>query len=264
MLILCENETSKTQFNHKISSRVSEKLKISPIFSMFYIYYLDLESNLNEQEYSITKKLLTANKIRSDITSSKYFLVTPRLGVESSWGSKARDIFYASGLTKLRTIEQAKLYVFKDDLDDSMLTDPAFYSEFFDKMTESIFFNIEDYNFTASESRVLSVTDKEILPFIENCNDVLGLALSSSEIEYLYNNYKILKRKPTDVELMMFAQVNSEHCRHKIFNSTWIIDGAKEEKSLFDYIKSTEPNNSKSYFVVRTPLKLFLQSSIME
>ncbi len=245
MLILCENETSKTQFNHKISSRVSEKLKISPTFSMFYIYYLDLESNLNEQEYSITKKLLTANKIRSDITSSKYFLVTPRLGIESSWGSKARDIFYASGLTKLKTIEQAKLYVFKDDLDDSMLTDPTFYSEFFDKMTESIFFNVEDYNFTASESRVLSVTDKEILPFIENCNDVLGLALSSSEIEYLYNNYKILKRKPTDVELMMFAQVNSEHCRHKIFNSTWIIDGAKEEKSLFDYIKSTEPNNSK-------------------
>mgnify|MGYP007000096359 len=69
--------------------------KIFPIFSMFYIYYLDLESNLNEQEYSITKKLLTANKIRSDITSSKYFLVTPRLGIESSWGSKARDIFYA-------------------------------------------------------------------------------------------------------------------------------------------------------------------------
>ena len=57
MLILCENETSKTQFNHKISTRVSEKLKISPIFSMFYIYYLDLESNLDEQEYSITKKL---------------------------------------------------------------------------------------------------------------------------------------------------------------------------------------------------------------
>ena len=143
MLILCENESSKTQFNHKISSRVSEKLKISPTFLMSYIYYLDLESDFNQHEYSITKKLLTSSKVGSDITSSKYFLVTPRLGVESSWGSKARDIFYASGLTKLKTIEQAKLYVFKDDLDDSMLTDPTFYSEFFDKMTESIFFNID-------------------------------------------------------------------------------------------------------------------------
>ena len=245
MLILRENEISKTQFNHKIDSRVSEKLKISHSFSMFYMYYLDLESDFNEHEFSVAKKLLSSSKIDDDIKNLKYFLVTPRLGVESSWGSKARDIFHASGLTKLKIIEQVKLYIFNEDIDNNVLNDPAFYSEFYDKMTESIFFNIEDYNFSTSEFRELSVTDTEILPFIKKCNNVLGLALSLDEIQYLNNNFEKLKRKPTDVELMMFAQVNSEHCRHKIFNSTWFIDGEKQNQTLFKYIRSTEPEKSK-------------------
>ena len=245
MLILCENEISRTQLNHKISSRVSEKLDISPIFSMNYLYYLDLISDFTESEFKTAKKLLLSNKINNETLNLKYFLVTPRLGVESSWGSKARDIFYASGLSKLKAIEQAKLYTFNSDVDESVIKDPLFYSEFFDKMTETIFFNLNEYNFSSSEPRKLPCVDGDILSYIEKCNVSLGLALSPSEIKYLFKNYSDLNRKPSDVELMMFAQVNSEHCRHKIFNSTWFVDGQKQEKTLFQYIKSTEPEKSK-------------------
>ena len=150
MLILCENEISKTQLNQKISSRVSEKLEIYPTFSMNYIYYLDLISNFSDSEFKIAKKLLLSSKVNEEVLNLKYFLVTPRLGVESSWGSKARDIFYASGLNKLKSIEQAKLYIFDDDVDINVIKDPSFYSEFFDKMTETIFFNLQDYNFSSS------------------------------------------------------------------------------------------------------------------
>lgn len=245
MLILCENEISKTQLNQKISSRVSEKLEIYPTFSMNYIYYLDLISNFSDSEFKIAKKLLLSSKVNEEVLNLKYFLVTPRLGVESSWGSKARDIFYASGLNKLKSIEQAKLYIFDDDVDINVIKDPSFYSEFFDKMTETIFFNLQDYNFSSSEPRRPISVDGEILPYIKNYNASLGLALSSDEIEYLSKNYSDLGRKPTDVELMMFAQVNSEHCRHKIFNSSWLIDGKKQDKTLFEYIRSTEPEKSK-------------------
>ena len=249
MLILCENEISKTQFNHKISEKVSEKLGFSPNFSMLYLYYLDTLSDFTESEFSIVKKLLLSDKLNINGKDQNYFLIAPRPGVESSWGTKAKDIFYASGLNKLKSIEQAKLYVFDNDIDSNTINNSSFYTEFFDKMTESIFFSFEDYKLSPLEPRNLSYTNDDILPFIKKCNDTLGLALSEDEIGYLSKNYSILNRKPTDVELMMFAQVNSEHCRHKIFNSTWVIDEKRQDNTLFKYIKSTEPE--KSEFIIK-------------
>lgn len=249
MLILCENEISKTQFNHKISEKISEKLDFSSNFSMFYVYYLDTLSDFTDSEFSIVKKLLQSEKFNIKEKCQNYFLVAPRPGVESSWGTKAKDIFYASGLNKLKSIEQAKLYIFDNTTDSNVLKNPLFYGEFFDKMTESIFFKLDEYKLSPLEPRILSYANDDILPYIEKCNDSLGLALSKDEISYLNKSYIDLNRKPTDVELMMFAQVNSEHCRHKIFNSTWLIDGKKQDKTLFKYIKSTEPDKSK--FIIK-------------
>ena len=166
--------------------------------------------------------------------------------METAWGSKARDIFYASGLRKLKSIEKVKIFIFPDDFDSDIIKNPLFYSQFFDKMTETIFFNYSDYNFSQSESREITYEAEGIEAYIDVCNEKLGLALSSDEISYLSSNYHGLNRKPTDVELMMFAQVNSEHCRHKIFNSSWIIDGEKKDKTLFQFIKSTEPEKSSN------------------
>ena len=244
MLILSEKVVSKTQLNRKIKNKVLEKINISLDFSMFYTYYLDLESNFSDDECSVAKKLLKSDALPTDLDSKQYFIVTPRLGVESAWGSKARDIFYASNLNKLKSIEQVKLYVFNGKIQNKSIVDPEFYKYFFDKMTETIFFNINDYNFSLSELRNNDYICNNIPEFVQIHNDKLGLALSSAEISYLIDKYEKLNKMPTDVELMMFAQVNSEHCRHKIFNSKWIIDGKAEKKTLFDCIKSTEPENS--------------------
>ena len=117
MLILRENTVSKTQLNSKIQSKVSEKLSINCDFSMYYAYYLDLILDFTDSEYQISKQLLLSDSLDDKINNSKYFLVTPRLGVESAWGSKARDIFYASGLSKLKSIEKVKIFIFPDDID---------------------------------------------------------------------------------------------------------------------------------------------------
>ena len=245
MYIFCENEASKTQLNQKIFNKVSKKFNISSLFSMYYIYFLNLESSFNSDELDLAKKLLLSNDLPKQIKTSNYFLVTPRIGVESSWGSKARDIFYASGLNKLKNIEQAKLYIFNDCVDKNIISNKEFYTEFLDKMTETIFFDIKDYNFSQIEPRKKIIIDGDILSYIKKLNKDLGLALTNDEINYLNCNYIALNRKPTDVELMMYAQVNSEHCRHKIFNSSWIIDNLVQKKTLFQFIRSTEPEKSK-------------------
>ena len=135
MLILCENKISNTQFNRKINEKVSEKLGFFINFSMFYVYYLDILSDLTESEFSIVKKLLLSDKLNINGKNQNYFLVAPRPGVETSWGTKAKDIFYASGLNKLKSIEQAKLYVFDHDIDSNTMNNSSFCTEFFDKMT---------------------------------------------------------------------------------------------------------------------------------
>ena len=246
MLILRENTVSKTQLNSKIKSTVSEIMGINCDFSMYYAYYLDLNLDFTDKEYQVSKNLLLSDELSHKVNNSKYLLVTPRLGVETAWGSKARDIFYASGLRKLKSIEKVKIFIFPDDFDSDIIKNPVFYSQFFDKMTETMFFEYTDYNFSQSESREITYEAEGIEAYIDLCNEKLGLALSSDEILYLSTNYQGLNRKPTDVELMMFAQVNSEHCRHKIFNSSWVIDGEKKDKTLFQFIKSTEPEKSSN------------------
>ena len=94
MLILQENKVSKTQLNSKIQKKVLEKLGINCDFSMYYGYYLDLNLEFTKKEFDISKHLLLSNSLDTKIENSKYLLITPRLGVESAWGSKARDIFY--------------------------------------------------------------------------------------------------------------------------------------------------------------------------
>ena len=245
MLILFEKEASKSQLNQKIADKISKITKNNQVFSIYYAYFLDLKSDLNEKEILIAKKLLLSDNFSNQLLDKKYLLITPRIGVESSWGSKARDIFYASGINKLKAIEQVKLFIFDNDIDDKLIQNPQFYSNFFDKMTESLFFNLKDYNFLPPNIDKPNISEEEIYPYLVKSNETLGLALSSDEIRYLLDQYNDLNRKPTDVELMMFSQVNSEHCRHKIFNSSWVIDGDKKNKTLFQHIKSTEPEKSK-------------------
>ena len=167
------------------------------------------------------------------------FYIGPRLGTISPWSSKTEDIVRNVGLDNILRVE--RLFGFKinqefvyQDLDVSM---------FFDRMTQSIYPTKKDFEnlFISDKPRAINHIDlinkgkKEL----ETANRSFGFAMSDDEINYLYDFYSNEERNPTDAELMMFAQANSEHCRHKIFNAEWSLDGSQKNKTLFDLIKET-------------------------
>ena len=169
------------------------------------------------------------------------FLVTPRLGTISPWASKATNIAENCGLAGIERIERGMAVWLEGRLNDEQKQQWA--ALLHDRMTESVLpdFQTASKLFHHLESETFSTVDvlgggKEALV---KANTEMGLALSADEIDYLVENYQALQRNPSDVELMMFAQANSEHCRHKIFNADFILNGEKQPKSLFGMIRDT-------------------------
>ena len=217
------------QIKHKFN-------KINEINADIYsneIYLVQAEaSNINIDSI---QDILSASELNEDYT----FYVGPRLGTISPWSSKTEDIIKNVGIKNVSRVE--RLFGFKINADiDHAKND---FSMFYDRMTQSIYKTQEDFQdlFVSDEPRSLNNIDilqngKEALI---NANASYGFAMSDEEINYLYSFYFGANRNPTDAELMMFAQANSEHCRHKIFNAKWAIDGTKKNNSLFDLIKET-------------------------
>jgi phosphoribosylformylglycinamidine synthase len=192
--------------------------------------------------------------------AAETFLVVPRFGTVSPWASKATDIAHHCGLAGVRRIERGIEYtvVLKSGLlgGKKALTDDAraaVAAALHDRMTESVARSRDDaqHLFDALPAKPLATVD--ILAHgrgaLEAANAELGLALAEDEIDYLVDAFGKLRRNPTDVELMMFAQANSEHCRHKIFNAQWTIDGEPQDISLFQMIKNTEKLNPQGTIV---------------
>ena len=174
---------------------------------------------------------------------SALLTVLPRLGTISPWSSKASDIFLNCGLSSVRRVERGVRW-FVDGSEDISFNDLSILLH--DRMTESVYQEAGEEQmlsvlFNSYEPRELSHIDLSGggVAKLNDANDSLGLALSPDEIRYLHEAYTHLDRNPTDVELMMFAQANSEHCRHKIFNADWIIDGEVQKMSLFNMIRNT-------------------------
>ena len=161
------------------------------------------------------------------------FWIVPRIGTISPWSSKATDIAHVCGLPLVQRIERGTEWSFT-----GAGSQEAIGKALADRMTESVVLRTELLEVLAEpgEPRPLRTIP---IGELRAANTKLGLALADDEIEYLTARYRELGRDPTDVELMMFAQANSEHCRHKIFNAEWTIDGAKQERSLFAWIKRT-------------------------
>jgi phosphoribosylformylglycinamidine synthase len=204
-----------------------------------YIHFIDSEADLTEAELAALGKLL---EYGTDAVQSvgELFLVVPRPGTISPWSSKATDIAHNAGLHTIKRIERgtAILLIGEQPLQRDVLSVPMH-----DRMTESVLASVEEGGLLFAEPAPRQLTTIPILKAgksaLTSANTELGLALAEDEIDYLFTAYKGLKRDPTDVELMMFAQVNSEHCRHKVFNADWVIDGKKQPKSLFKMIKNT-------------------------
>ncbi|HEV8549307.1 MAG TPA: phosphoribosylformylglycinamidine synthase, partial [Polyangiaceae bacterium] len=168
-------------------------------------------------------------------------LVVPRLGTLSPWASKATDIARSCGLTEVRTVERGIVYRFEGELAeaDLGLVLPFIH----DRMTESVLRRPSDAERLFRREPLRKLTRVAVLDegrsALVRANVKLGLALDDEEIDYLEASFSALRRDPTDVELMMFAQANSEHCRHKIFKADFVVDGVPQPRSLFRMIQNT-------------------------
>ena len=168
------------------------------------------------------------------------FYVTPRKGTISPWSSKATDIFRNCGLKSFLRVERGIRFLVSPSLPEKC------YSALYDRMTEGVYADIRDI-FDAGApkpGRMYDVMSKGI-DAVREANESLGLAISEPEMKYLAESFRKAGRNPTDTELVMFGQVNSEHCRHKIFGAQFIIDGKKQPKSLFEMIKNTHAKRPK-------------------
>lgn len=183
------------------------------------------------------------------ITPTLY--VAPRFGTISPWASKATDIFNNASLTISR-VERIVAYTLHGAPDT---LPAALIAALHDVMTQSVFFDLKEVRRLFLDTAPAALNEIDVLAggleALKRANAVQGFALSDADMDYLVNAYQNLGRNPTDVELMMFAQANSEHCRHKIFNAAWDIDGRPTPKSLFGMIKNTHqthPNHTTSAY----------------
>ncbi len=199
-----------------------------------YLHIAETTRDLSPEEHKKLEILLEYGERKKSCPSfnpenpGSDIFVAPRAGTISPWSSKATDILHISGLGAVKRIERAVVWSFAEGLPpENML---------FDRMTEQIFRKKEELEalFAHQEPKPLArISD------LEKANSELGLALSAEEIDYLRKRFAELGRPPSDIELMMFAQANSEHCRHKIFNAQWEINGKEQDLSLFQMIKNT-------------------------
>ena len=207
-------------------------------------YFVGSEKALDAATVEKLQALLAAQSVKETPEAREglhLFLVTPRLGTISPWASKATNIAENCGLEGIERIERGMAVWLEGRLNDDEKQQWA--ALLHDRMTESVLpdFQTASKLFHHLESETFSSVDvlgggKEALV---KANTEMGLALSADEIDYLVENYQALNRNPSDVELMMFAQANSEHCRHKIFNADFILNGEKQPKSLFGMIRDT-------------------------
>ena len=209
-----------------------------------YCYFIDVACQPETAALDRLRDLLLDDEPVAEIAAAaQQLIVVPRAGTISPWSSKATDIAIACGLDWVRRIERGISYSITaaQTLDASALQVAR--RLLMDRMTDDLLHDPAQAAALFSSQAAARVTVIPLAaagrPALEQANSELGLALSDDEIDYLVSNYARLSRDPTDAELMMFAQANSEHCRHKIFNAEWIIDGAARSEQLFAMIRST-------------------------
>ena len=229
---------------HRLNA-VRERLRESgvPVRQLFarYVHVIEWKRAPSPQESGLADTLLgyTAGEPRSQAVSrSESVLVVPRQGTISPWSSKATDILWNCGLDSVARVERGTRWRIHPRVKGAT---PFLY----DRMTEEPIFPDRErerirMQFETPQPRSLQVMDgSSQRDAIVAANEALGLALNSDEIEYLAGAFASMERQPTDAELMMFAQANSEHCRHKIFNAKWVVDGETRDDSLFQMVRHT-------------------------
>ncbi|TWI68984.1 phosphoribosylformylglycinamidine synthase [Pseudoduganella lurida] len=277
MLILPGSNALSAFRSQRLLAQLQAVLPAVTAVQARYIHFVDSPSELSEQDLARLQGLLTYGEPALPETAEgavEEFFVIPRFGTISPWASKATDIVHNCGMTHVHRVERGVAYRVQlkgGFLGTSIGATKGLDSEqtqavaalLHDRMTESVLRHASQAQdlFRSLEGKGLESID--VLgagrAALVRANTDLGLAMSEDEIDYLNDAFTAAQRNPTDVELMMFAQANSEHCRHKIFNADWTIDGVAQDRSLFKMIKNTHEQQPKGTIVAYSD-----NSSIME
>ncbi|CAA0100609.1 Phosphoribosylformylglycinamidine synthase [BD1-7 clade bacterium] len=250
-MLIIPGSSALSEFRRdKLQQNLREQLGCDVVVSAQFMHFAEVSTELDADERQVLEALLEYGPAAEAVsTDGELFLVVPRLGTISPWSSKASDIAKNCGLNKVDRIERGVAYYITHTRggDDASRVIAALLH---DRMVETVL----DSNAAAAglfehgePSPMLQVPvlarGRDALVV---ANGQLGLALADDEIDYLTERFVELGRDPNDVELMMFAQANSEHCRHKIFNASWEVDGECQDKSLFGMIKNTYQNSPEN------------------
>lgn len=217
-------------------------LPVSDIYAE-YVHFADVSAPLSADEKARLQRLLKYGPSLAEHTpEGRLILVTPRPGTISPWSSKATDIAHNCDLPQVLRLERGlAFYVQAPQLTEAQWGQLA--SLLHDRMMEIVLSELSQAEQLFAHHQPSPLQSVDILgegrEALDKANRKLGLALADDEIDYLLAAFEKLGRNPNDIELYMFAQANSEHCRHKIFNADWIIDGEQQPKSLFKMIKNT-------------------------
>ena len=247
-IILGSPAVSTFRIEKIINALGKEGIKVSSI-STHFVHLVDTKEALTDKEKTVLNKILSYGPSKDEIENKgELFFVIPRVGTISPWASKATDIAHNCGLNKILRIERGiAYYIVKENGTFSEDEKKKVSALIHDRMMENVLFSLEEGSKlfekqTPKPFKTVALTTGG-MDALRKANVELGLALSEPEMEYLMDSFKVIGRDPTDIELYMFAQMNSEHCRHKVFGAEWKIDGKLQDKSLFGMIKNTFETN---------------------
>lgn len=223
---------------------------ISQVYGEYWHFVaLTTAFNSDQEQAALHRILDYGPSVVGETQEGELLLALPRAGTISPWASKATDIVHACGLSNIWRVERGiAWHITKQDGSSLQSQERSAIMPFIhDRMTEQLVTEFSQAEKLFDQALPAPVIIVNVLTggqqTLHEINTQLGLALSDDEITYLYQNYVRIKQNPTDVELMMFAQANSEHCRHKVFNADWIINGRKQHDSLFKMIRESHRLN---------------------
>lgn len=216
-----------------------------------YIHVAEVNADWSGcNNHRLAELLGDSAELFEDHAADNLFIVVPRIGTISPWSSKATDIATLCGMDGLIRLERGIVYHISGVPHDAHADAAAL---LYDRMTESVLSDVNELQLLFAHHAPAPLVTVDLLgggrEALEKANGEMGLALADDEIDYLLENFQRLERNPSDAELMMFAQANSEHCRHKIFNADWIIDGVEMGRSLFAMIRNTHQLNPEGTLV---------------
>ena len=231
---------------YRLNQLLLEIQSVTPIRKLVsrHLYFIETTQPLTAEEQAHLNRLLNGVEQSIEVNEQPTCIVTPRVGTISPWSSKATDIMHTCGIDHVQRIEHGVAY-FMEGVEALDVVLPFIH----DRMMEQVITQLSETEALFSHQSPKPMTQIEVLErgldALQEANRNLGLALSEDEMEYLVAAFKELGRNPVDAELMMFAQANSEHCRHKIFNADWVIDGQPKPHTLFGMIRNTYHNYSE-------------------